>query len=242
MKRLITAGVVTFVLGVIVLLPARVVYHAADLPGVRLMGIDGTLWQGSAAAGSIQGMYVENLAWRLRPGALFTGRLAYDVDLEPAGGFLSATVAVTPSGAVSVSDVDGAIAIASVRPVIPAAGIDGTVRLAIAEAVIADGAPSRLVGTVEITNLSAAGLSRTPIGDFRAEFSTSERGIIGSIDDTNGMLDVAATIELTPDRAYVLSGLVAPTPTAPSTVVEQLRFLGSPNERGQRPFRFEGRL
>ena len=53
---------------------------------------------------------------------------------------------------------------------------------------------------------------------------------------------MAGTITLNRDRSYAFVGVVAPTPMTPPSVVNQLRFLGSPNERGQHEFRFEGQL
>ena len=56
------------------------------------------------------------------------------------------------------------------------------------------------------------------------------------------MLDVTGTISLNQDRSYSFVGLVAPTPATPPSILNQLRFLGSANERGQHEFRFEGQL
>jgi hypothetical protein len=66
--------------------------------------------------------------------------------------------------------------------------------------------------------------------------------ISGVVEDLSGVLDVSGTFVLNRDRTYSFVGQVAANANAPDTVLEQLRFLGSPDERGRREFRFEGRL
>jgi hypothetical protein len=50
------------------------------------------------------------------------------------------------------------------------------------------------------------------------------------------------TIAISPDRSYSLVGDVAARPGAPPSIEQQLRFLGSADDRGFRQFRFEGQL
>ena len=86
-------------------------------------------------------------------------------------------------------------------------------------------------------------MSASQLGDFRADMQTVDDNIVGQLDDVSGALDVdAASIVVRPDGSYSLIGNVAAKPGAPPSIEQQLRFLGSPDERGMRPFRFEGRL
>jgi hypothetical protein len=45
-----------------------------------------------------------------------------------------------------------------------------------------------------------------------------------------------------PDRTYQFVGQVAPIDRTPSELRDQMRFLGSPNERGNYEVRLEGQL
>jgi hypothetical protein len=56
------------------------------------------------------------------------------------------------------------------------------------------------------------------------------------------VLELVGTIRLTPDRNYEFIGQVAAKPNAPLNITQQLQYLGTPNSRGQREFRLEGRL
>ena len=105
-----------------------------------------------------------------------------------------------------------------------------------------NGLPVAADGSVTVADFFAPALSAERVGDFRADFQTTTNGISGVVQDVSGVLDVEGTIELTADRNYVFIGQVAPTAETPPSITNQLRFLGSPDERGQRPFRFEGQL
>ena len=241
-KRLILLGTITFILGVLTLFPARVAYRLFAPPQFRLSAIDGTVWSGSATEGQAAALYLRNIQWTFKPWSLFTGKIAFDTRFDPAGGFMEAGVALGLGGSVILTDVEGAVNIGALQSVLPAPGIDGNVRLNFVELRIEDGLPTAADGTVEIIGLVARGLATMPIGDFRAELQTSDSGIAGSVEDTAGMLDIAGSLQVSADRTYSLTGLVAPTESTPQSVTNQLRFLGSPNERGQREFRFEGQL
>lgn len=242
LRGLIIIGAAVFVSGVVVLFPARVAYSVLAPDAVRLSGLSGTVWNGSAAEGEIAGLYLRDFRWRLHPFQLLLGRLGVDVQVSPAGGFLETAASLSPGGTVTLTDLEAGIAIEALQGVLPTPGIEGNVRLLFSTLEIRDGFPSAADGVVEVFALVARGLSPAPIGDFRAELTTGEDAITGSIEDIGGVLDVAGSLRLGTDRSYALNGLVAPTPQASPAIVDQLQFLGPANERGQRPFRLEGQL
>lgn len=240
-RRLILLGVAIFVLGVVVMFPARVAYNLFAPPGIRLSGIDGTLWRGTVAEADISGLYIGDLSWRFRPGALFRGELGFAVEASPAGGIASADLGLG-IGEVNLRSLQGGLSIAAIQSLVATPGIEGSTRFDFPLIRLENGFPTAADGTVEIRGLVARGLSPSPIGDFRAVLASSDESISGSIEDTAGVLDIAGSLRVGADRSYLLSGLVAPTDETPERIVNQLRFLGSANPRGQRQFRFEGRL
>ncbi len=85
-------------------------------------------------------------------------------------------------------------------------------------------------------------VSQSPIGGYRAEFFTQEDGVVASVQDTDGIVDLAGSLKLAADGAYEFRGQLAPKPETPPQLRQQLQFLGSANERGQYELRLEGRL
>jgi general secretion pathway protein N len=241
-RRLIVLGTITFVAGLITLFPARVAYDLFAPPALRLSGVDGTLWAGSANEGELSGLYLRDLRWRFRPAALFRGQLGLGVSVNPAGGFLETEIGLSPGGSVNFSRLQGGVSIGALQSLLPMPGIEGNLRLDFDRLVLRDGFPASADGSIEVMSLIARGLSPNPMGDFRVVLTTGDDAITGSLEDLGGALDVAGSLRLGRDRAYLISGLVAPTAQTPTAVVNQLQFLGSANERGQRPFRFEGTL
>ncbi len=240
-RWLILLGAVTFVVGVVTMFPARVAYSLFAPAGIRLSGISGTLWHGSVAEAEVSGIYISELSWQFQPGALLRGELGFAVEASPAGGLAAADVGVG-IGEVNLRNLEGGLSIAAIQSVVTMPGIEGSTRFDFPLVRLENGFPTAADGTIDIRGLVARGLSQAPIGDFRAVLASSDASISGSIEDLAGVLDIAGSLLIGADRTYLLSGLVAPTAETPEGIVNQLRFLGSPNERGQRQFRFEGRL
>jgi general secretion pathway protein N len=254
-KQLNIVGAATLLLALITLFPARIAYHWAAPDGLHLSGISGTIWRGSAAEGQAARLYVRNLTWDFKPLYLFTGKLAIATAVEIAGGSADTDVIVGFGGKVAFKDLHGDVSIVGLSNLIQipsapfvgsnngmSAGVNGNINAVFSTLAIDDGVPVAADGVVNISNLFVRQLAPTDVGDFKVEFNTTDEGIVASVEDTAGFLDLAGTFRITTDRLYSFTGLVAPTPTTPPGVVEQLSFLGSANDRGQREFRFEGEL
>jgi hypothetical protein len=185
---------------------------------------------------------VSDLSWRFRPSSLFTLTAGFRVAAKPLSGTVEADIAVGPGGGVRVADLAAAVPLASVTSLLPVAGIEGDLSLQFARLALDGGVPTEASGTVGVSNLVLRALSPTALGDYRAVLQTVDDVISGVVEDLSGVLDVSGTFVLNRDRTYSFVGQVAANANAPDTVLEQLRFLGSPDERGRREFRFEGRL
>ena len=240
--RLVAAGACVFVAGIVLLFPARVAYDWFAPETVRLSGITGTVWSGSAVEGSFDGFYAGNPSWHFRPAALFNGKLGYAVAADPAGGMLEGNVAISPAGSVHLGKLRAGLPLAALGSAAAAAGAKGTLDLQFDSLVLDDGWPVRATGAAEVRGLIVPVLSPTPLGDYHAEFETVDGAVTARFEDLSGVLDLDGTLELQTDRRYVLSGRVRATNAAPPGLVQQLRFLGSPDAQGMRRFRFEGRL
>lgn len=242
MKRLIALGLLIFCAVLLVTFPARVAYQWLAPAEVKLSGIDGSIWNGNATEGLAAGAYLRDLQWKIQPAALLKGQLAFRASADPGGGPMTSDVAVALNGTLSLSDLQGSVPLELVHPSFQNSGIRGALALQFSQLAIRDGMPVAADGSVTVSGLLAPALSSGEIGDFRADFQTLESGISGVVQDLRGVLDVDGTIELLPNRSYVFLGQVAATPDTPPSIINQLQYLGSPNENGKRAFRFEGQL
>lgn len=241
-RRLILAGIATFVIGLIITFPARVAYQWFAPGELILSGINGSVWRGTAQQGSASGIYLADLKWKFRPLALLAGKLEFASSSKLASGFFDANVAVGVGGSLTLSDVAGALTLDTLAAVLPLTGIEGDVSVQFEELVVENGLPVVATGTLNIANLVSRLLSPTRLGDFRAEFQTQDDGILGSVEAISGVLDLGGTIRLGRDRNYAFVGKVAAKPAAPVNIAQQIQLLGSPDAQGKREFRIEGRF
>lgn len=240
--RLIAAGSAVFVLGVLLMFPARVAYDWFAPPGVALSGLAGTVWSGQARDANVAGLYLRDVEWRFRPTVLFTGHIGYRLTARPPGGEIEGNVALGAGGTVTLADIRGTIPLDTLRTITRVDNLAGVADVNIESAVLENGIPTSARGSLEVRELLVPIVSRSPIGGYRAEFFTEDQGITASVEDTDGVVDIAGQLLLRPDRSYLFTGLLAPTGETPPRLQNQMQFLGSPNDRGQYPIRMEGVL
>ncbi len=241
-KRLILAGIATFVIALAITFPARVAYQWFAPGDLKLNGISGSIWRGSAAQGFAGSVYLANVIWRFQPLALLTGKLEFATKSTLASGFFDAKFAVGIGGSLTLSDIAGALTLDTLATTYGLSGIEGDVSVQFEELIVENGLPIEATGTLNIANLVSRYLSATRLGDYKAEFQTHDDGILGSVESINGVLELVGTIKLSRDRSYAFVGKVAAKPTAPTNIAQQLQLLGSPDSQGMREFRIEGQL
>ena len=207
-----------------------------------MSGIEGTIWSGRIREGNILGVYVRNVELNMQPLALLTGKLGYAVEASAASGFVNGNVAIGSGGDVEWTDLTASVSLQALQDTLSMPGLNGTVNLRFEKLAFEDSVPVAVAGTVEITNLRAPLVHRGAIGNFKAEFFTQESGVMASVEDTDAVVDLAGSLSLLPDRTYQFLAQVAPQDDTPADLKEQMRFLGSANERGQYELRLEGQL
>jgi general secretion pathway protein N len=241
-KALVAVGLLTFVAAFVALFPARVAYHWFAPAAVQASGLDGSIWSGSATEVTAAGLYLRDVQWRLKPVQLFTGKLAAWIEAEPSTGFLEADVAAGLGGDIRLRNVNASLPLRDLAAIARMPGLSGTASLQLEELRIRDGLPVVAVGTVAIADLVAPMVDPSSIGGYRAEFFTEDAAVVASVEDVNGVFDLAGSLTVTADRKYQFIGKVAATGNTSEKLKRQLRFLGTPNDRGQHDIRLEGQL
>ena len=241
-KALVAVGLLAFVVAFVLMFPARAAYNWFAPPVARFSGLEGSIWSGSAAEASVAGLYFRDLRWRMRPLRLFTGKVAASVEASPSSGFLEADVALGLGGDVTLTNVNGALPLRAFATIARMPGLAGNASIQFAELRIRDGLPIAADGTLAIADLVAPMVDAAPIGGYRAEFFTEDDAVVASVEDVNGVFDLAGSLTISADRNYQFLGKVAATGNTSDKLRGQLRFLGSPNDRGQHDIRLEGQL
>ena len=241
-KRMVLLGVATFVLGCIILFPARIAIGWFAPPGVQFSGVSGTLWNGQAMHGVAADIYLNNTTWSFKPLALLTGKASLDFSTQTTAGRINGNVAAGITGAITLSDFTGRLSLSAIHPALAQNGVEGSVDVQMETVVLKDGFPTDAAGIVLLNSLTTRAFGNESLGSYRATISSSDDGIIAQVEDTAGPVDLTGNASLTSDRLYLFTGLVGETASTPPIIRQNLRFLGSADENGQREFRFEGSL
>jgi len=241
-RKLAWTGIIIFLIGTVLMFPARVAYNWFVPESIRLNGVTGTIWNGMAAEGIADGFYFTNLHWVFEPLYMVRGVASIAVSADTAGGSVSTSAGVAIGGSLLLTDFVGSLPLASIHPALQQNRISGLLNIQLQKIKMQDGWPTLVIGSIGIGNLVAGAIGPEPLGNFRAEVST-ENGIVRAVvEDAGAVLDVTGNIELGEGRAYSLVGFVSANKDTPPTINQNLRFLGSADANGQRPFRFEGSL
>jgi len=241
-RGLLLVAAITVVLALLVSFPARIAYQWSAPGGLAVSGIQGTVWAGKADAVAMEGIYLSDVSWRIKPLHLFSGKLLYRMKGAPISGFAEGNVGIGIGGTLTVSDLSASLALPALAQTLRIRGLRGDASLQFDRIQIRDGLPVAASGTVQVNKLLVPSLSRESIGGYRAEFFTQNNGVAASVEDTDGILELAGSLQLKDDRSYQFLAQVLAKPETPASLRKQMQYLGPANERGQRELRIEGRL
>jgi hypothetical protein len=239
-RGLLLVAALTFVIALIILFPARIAYQWAAPAGFAASGIHGTVWSGQADAVSADGIYLRDVSWRMHPMYLFTGKLAYRLKGLPVSGFIDGNVRIGIGPTVTVSDLTASLPLQLLAVSLRIRGLQGTGSLQIQKAALRRDRLIAADGVLQVADFVAPRISSQPIGGYRAEFFTEDDGIVASIEDADGAVDLAGKLELKNDFSYSFLGLVQETPRTPADLRRKLQDVPLINDRGQRELRAEG--
>lgn len=241
-RGLIAIGFLTLLLGLAIMFPARVAVHYFVPSAVKIGGIQGSAWNGSAREADYNGIYARDVRWRIRPLRLLAGQISYQVDASLVSGFLESEVGVGFGRVLTLSNLTAALPLDLLAGPAGLQGLQGNASLAFERITIVDGLATAADGKLQIADLLVPIISRESLGGYTAEFFTQNNGITASVEDTDGAIDLAGSFMLKLDRSYEFTGQVMPKPDTPQALRQQMRFLPPPNDRGQQEIRFEGVL
>lgn len=233
-------GLLALTLGLLSLFPARVAYHWFAPPEIAISGIHGTAWVGSAAEASAGGLYVRNLSWRIRPLQLFTGKLSYRVVASPPAGILESDIDVSFGGNITLGSLTAVLPLAMIAESLNILGLEGDASLQFSHIELRNGLPLEADGTLLVANLITPLTGRDSLGGYKADFYTHDSGITASIEETDGVVDLAGSLQVNRDRTFIFVGQIVATPETPAGILQQMRFLPPANDRGQHELRLEG--
>ena len=218
--------------------PASTAYRWFAPADVVLSGISGTVWSGRAALGSVGGLALRDLEWRVSPLPLLIGRLSTDASAQLPDGFVNASVSATMS-TLRFTNLELATSLETIAQVLPLGGARGTLSVDLDELTLRDGWPVSAAGVVRLRRLEVpplvpgSGSSSVLLGDYElSSFELADLRLGASLRDTGGPLEVVGTVavDLQAPRsldgaAPSFDGRVRERADVPNMLREPLEFL-----------------
>jgi hypothetical protein len=130
-------------------------------------------------------------------------------------------------------------------PNIVRGGWTGTVNMQLTELAIENAWPVALNGTIVVADLVGPANKPAALGGYKVVFpegAANSDTLAGAITDTGGPFVVNGSVQIQKDRSYLVSGLIATRPDAPSDMARTLEILGAPDAQGRRQFSIEGSM
>ena len=124
-------------------------------------------------------------------------------------------------------------------PAVPA-NLHGRAHIELALAQLQHGVVRQLQGRIEARGLEERSGNNTALGSYAVIFPGGSGDPVGTLRDLEGPLALEGTLRLTPAPGFELEGVIAARSQAPPELVNSLRFLGSPDATGRRPFALSG--
>ena len=242
MRRAIILAAIGFALMLVVRLPAR--WIRPLLPhDLHCQQLDGSAWSGSCAGLNAGGSALGDLSWELHPLQLLRGRLDLQLDLTNQGNYLRGDVALGFGGALHGRDVSLDFPLTSQLVSSLPAGAHARLQGKLARIEWSGKFFSVLQGELDIQDL--VGSQGMAFGNYQAVFAAEDAGggagmPKGVVRDSGGALELNATLQLNHDPGYVLQGQVAARPSASPELADAIKYLGSADAAGRRPFSLAG--
>jgi hypothetical protein len=205
--------------------------------------VEGSLWSGSCNAMSIAHNPIGDVTWELHPLRLFAGELAAHATAVRGAAQASADVALSFGQRITAHNLVGDLPLdPAIIPGLPAT-LKGRAHFDLPFARMERGVVRQLQGRIEVHDLEDLSGGATPLGSYVIEFPAGATGDpVGKLHDLDGPLAVEGTMRLTPQPGFDLQGEVTARPGAPPELINNIRFLGSPDALGRRPFGVSGTL
>ena len=222
--------------------PAITAINSINKNNLKVNGVNGTVWKGSASEISSNEIYLRQTKWKIVPSELLKGNLTFDISTYPYNGQLKFNLILDLMNNLRATDIKGNFPNDILEIIAPFLGVSSEIDMNIKSLSLNNKNINQLEGQILLNNLVMKGISNRVLGNYKIDLFERNGEIYGSIDDISGEVDIAATMSLTLSGKYIIDGAVSAKQNTSNQVRTILSFLGTENENGQRSFRFEGEI
>lgn len=238
----IFAGLAVFIAVLVVYLPAS--WFSAALPaGVRCATLGGSVWRGECLGLEATGTRLGDATWNLAIGRALIGRLVGDVEVRGGVASARADFDLNFSGSGELHNVVARFPLDPAFSAQMPRDYRAEISADLKHLVVADGAPRRIEGALDVRNLREMRAQPVELGSYRVSFDGAAQPdgkVLGNLRDLGGPFILEGTAMLEPPNAYNVRGYITGRTADAERIVRQITFGAQPDVSGRSEFRFEG--
>ena len=235
----IALAVIVFAAIVVARMPAAWIIPAGR-GEARCASLDGSLWNGTCTGLTVRGTPLGDLTWELHPLRLALGTLAAHVTVTQGTANAAADVELGFGERVTARHVLADFPLdPKLLPGLPPT-LQGRAHVDLTLLQVQRGLITQLQGRIEAHDLQERSGANTPLGSYVVTFPGGNGDPIGQLRDLDGPLALEGTLHLTRQPGFQVEGLISARSGAPPELINNLRFLGSPDASGRRTFSLSG--
>ncbi len=219
-------GLVVFVSAVAYFAPASIIEKF--LPNnISTIGMSGTLWNGNVQNLVIDKVGLQNTKWSANPLNLLLGKVKADVSIDSNN--LKGDFATTYAGTDILAEnilLNGELSLLS--PYFERYGlrINGQFDANFDVLHVKNGFPHNANGTLQTFNTSILGIIPLNLGDVSSQFSEQDNGILISLNNENGELDINGVINVSDSGVYNADITLSRNALTPDNVLQTVQMIG----------------
>ncbi|MGM7319278.1 type II secretion system protein N [Idiomarina sp. ST10R2A5] len=245
LKRWIPWLVVVYLVAMLVMLPARVVYWFPLPDNIRISQVSGSLWQGAAGQVAVDDIVLSNLAWDWQVSSVLLGELVVDVNLPQNnnpfalnGQLLAGSTKVGAKNVTARGDVNALLQLVGTRLPLKTGG---NWRLSLDSFVVTAPGPVRwcdeLQGQARGEQIRVLVNNQwQSLGDFPVELGCNDNNAVTLAMDGNNSLGLNFNGSIN-SQSFNAQGTVKPTPRTPEGLARMMEYMGKPDSQGRYSFR-----
>jgi general secretion pathway protein N len=247
-RYFIISGIIAYLVFLIISVPAAPVLSQLQryIPAVSIQGVSGSLWNGRAAAITINQQYtLDNTGWNFSGWRLFKGEVSAKINTHYQQQAVSGNFDIHPSGKITAHNVNASMEAATLAQLarIPLAELSGSISLKIDQLEWQPGQVPRASGRLQ-WNSAAVTVSETArLGDIVITLTENKRSPLqASISNRGGEIKLEGEANVSEDGNYSLKLNMLPDKNASRNVRSSLSMIAKPMPNGSFQLNNNGNL
>lgn len=236
----LVALVLLYLLFLLWQLPAQQLYgwlSSRLAPTLQLAGIQGRVWQGSAAQAVIAGVPVTELRWQFKPWSLLTGKLAWQLNAAPSQ---SLSLGISLTGDIWLEQVQLKLDTNLLSSRLPLQGLNlsGLAQIQSGQLQWSSQGLKSLKARLDWQQAAfKSPLAQAALGHLQLELAGDrQQGLTGKLKDIGGKLGVSGNLSLNPAGQFQFKGESLALNQLPTDIANMLRLIGQPLADGRLSF------